>query len=55
MTLDEEGDRAILLQVMEQTAFPGKFAETVARIKAAIRKAQVEPENAGPDDSPRIS
>lgn len=41
MTLDLEEDRAILLYVMEQASFPGKFAETVARVKQSIREADV--------------
>lgn len=45
MTLDEEGDRAILLQLLEQAVFPGKFAETVVRLKQAVREAAVEEEH----------
>lgn len=46
MTLDQEDDRIILLQLLEQAAFPGKFAETVVRLKQAVRDATVGEENA---------
>ena len=42
MTLDKEDHRTILTQIIEQAAFPGKFAEEVVALKAAIRDAKVE-------------
>ena len=42
MILDDEEDRAILLQLIEQAAFTGRVAETVVRLKNAIREAKVE-------------
>lgn len=54
MTLDQEEDRTILLQLLDQAAFPGKFAETVVRLKASVRNATVEAKDAGPSDRPRL-
>lgn len=49
MTLDEEDDRQILLQLIDQAAFSGRVAEIVVRLKNAIRDAKVESAN---DDLP---
>ena len=42
MTLDKEEHRTILTQLIEQSAFPGKFAEEVVVLKAALRDAKIE-------------
>jgi len=46
MTLDKEEHRIVLLQIIDQAAFPGKFAEDVVALKAAIREARVDPPQA---------
>jgi hypothetical protein len=42
MTLDKEEHRQILAQLIEQSAFPGKFAEEVVILKQAVANATVE-------------
>lgn len=42
MTLDKEEHRTILAQLIEQSAFPGKFAEEVVTLKNAIANATIE-------------
>lgn len=49
MVIDEEGDRVIWLGLLEQSNFPGKFAETVVRLKMAVREAAVERKADGSD------
>ena len=41
MTLDKEDHRTILLELIDKSAFPGKFAEDVAELKKAIASAKV--------------
>ena len=42
MTLDKEEHRTILLELINKSAFPGQFAETVVELKAAIASAEIE-------------
>lgn len=46
MTLDKEEHRALLLQLVNQTAFPGQFAEDIVALKQSILLATVAPEGA---------
>jgi len=43
VTLDKEEHRTILLELINKSAFPGQFAETVAELKAALSAADVQP------------
>jgi hypothetical protein len=42
MTLDKEEHRTILTQLIEQSAFPGKFAEEVVILKQAVTNATID-------------
>jgi hypothetical protein len=42
MTLDKEEHRQMLMQLIEQSAFPGKHAEEVVVLKDAVRTATVD-------------
>ena len=44
MTLDKEEHRALLLQLVNQTAFPGQFAEEIVALKLALAEAEVSPD-----------
>jgi hypothetical protein len=46
MVLDKEDHRVILKQLLDNSQFPGKFAEEVVALKAAINNAEIAAEPA---------
>lgn len=46
MTLDKEEHRTLLLQLVNQTAFPGQFAEEIVALKTALEAAGVAGDDA---------
>lgn len=42
MKLDKEDHRAILLGMIDAASIPGRFAEDIAALKAAVRAAEIE-------------
>lgn len=42
MTLSSQEVKKFLLEVIDQAAFPGRFAEFVAKVKAEVASAEIE-------------
>jgi len=43
MIIDKEEHKALLIQMVDMTNFPGKLLETALELKKAIQEAKIEP------------
>ena len=45
MVLDNEEDKNVLLNIINQTSFKGEIIERIAQLKLAIQMASITPEH----------